>query len=620
MGEKKKFRFKLRQHNAVSNVMVENEIKANKATAITMINCVVTLLVIIILALTGVFKINGFAMHWLWLVELEFLFPAVLCLIRKGKGRAIKYLLVGGLMLGITLIYILIGGAVLVALLIPLIISCRYYSKVFVGLTAVFTSIMLFVAEICGVLYGSLDLNAVLLKEKSTMTFGGGITMESAILGTGVTTGDMIGQMLKYSVVPNLLIFTVIFVICYLSALRGLQMANEEANIIEKSSRIESELSLATDIQANMLPNIFPAFPEHDEFDVYATMNPAKEVGGDFYDYFMIDDTHVAMVIADVSGKGVPAALFMVTAKTLIKDHTQLGLAPAEVFTRVNRILCEGNEAGLFVTGWMGIADLNTGKLTYVNAGHNPPLLRRDNGTFEYLKSRAGFVLAGMDTIKYKQAELMLKPGDRLFLYTDGVTEATSVDKELYGEDRLRDYLNAHPDTPNREELYGIRADIDEFVGEAEQFDDITMLIFDLKKVLNENITEEIFPAEIGKLDEVTAFVCGELEKAEAPMKVSMQISVALEEMFVNVAHYAYQGRAGYCKIAVSIENNTMTLHIKDTGMPFNPLEHDDPDITLSAEEREIGGLGILMVKKTMDDVRYQYKDGMNILTMVKKW
>lgn len=251
--------------------------------------------------------------------------------------------------------------------------------------------------------------------------------------------------------------------------------------IAAEKERINAELTLASDIQAHMLPCIFPAFPEHEEFDIFASMTPAKEVGGDFYDLFMIDENRLAVVMADVSGKGVPAALFMVISKTLIKNHAQNGLEPCEVFTTVNRLLCEGNDAGLFVTAWMGILETSTGKFTYVNAGHNPPLLKHGNGKFEYLKSRPGFVLAGMETVKYRQNEMTLENGDRLFLYTDGVTEATNSNNELYGEERLASFMNEHISKPAFELLPVLKQDIDNFAGDVSQSDDITMLILDIK-------------------------------------------------------------------------------------------------------------------------------------------
>lgn len=252
--------------------------------------------------------------------------------------------------------------------------------------------------------------------------------------------------------------------------------------VTAEKERINAELSLASSIQAHMLPCIFPAFPDRDEFDVYASMTPAKEVGGDFYDFFMVDDSHMAVVMADVSGKGVPAALFMVIAKTLLKNYTQSGIKPEEVFTTVNRLLCDGNDAGLFVTAWLGVLELTTGKLTFVNAGHNPPMIKQNGGEFTYLKSRAGFVLAGMDTIKYRQNEITIAPGDRLLLYTDGVTEATNSQNQLYGEERLSAFMNAHSDEKAEDILQDLKSDIYAFQGEAPQFDDITMLMLDYEK------------------------------------------------------------------------------------------------------------------------------------------
>lgn len=401
------------------------------------------------------------------------------------------------------------------------------------------------------------------------------------------------------------------------------QSINEMVESLREKDRIATELTLATDIQAHMLPSIFPPFPEHDEFDIYATMEPAKEVGGDFYDFFMLDDKTIAVVVADVSGKGVPAALFMVITKTLIKNHMQSGMTPAEVFTKVNQMLCEGNEAGLFVTAWIGVLDLETGKLTYVNAGHNPPLLKLGDGGFEYLRSHHGFVLAGMEGLRYKQSELIMKPGDRLFLYTDGVTETTNTQKELYGEQRLEDFLNKHADSNTENILHELRRDIDIFEGDAQQFDDITMLILDYnqKSKGETGMIEKEFSASDEELQNVLGFVEQELEKLECPAKSSMQITVAVEEIFVNIAHYAYDGKPGKMTLGIRTEEDGgILMRFSDHGMPFDPLGKTDPDIMLSADDRQIGGLGIYMVKKTMDDVKYKYENGQNVLTIVKKW
>ncbi|MDD6038855.1 MAG: SpoIIE family protein phosphatase [bacterium] len=250
--------------------------------------------------------------------------------------------------------------------------------------------------------------------------------------------------------------------------------------ITAEKERIGAELNVATKIQADMLPKIFPAFPERTEFDVYAQMDPAKEVGGDFYDFFMIDDDHLAIVIADVSSKGVPAALFMVIAKTLIKNYALNQESLGDVFYQVNNQLCEGNEEGMFVTAWMGVLTVSTGTFEYVNAGHNPQLLM-NNESYDWIQAKPGFVLAGLEGIPYVSDTIQLQHGARIFLYTDGVSEAQNTEHELFGEERLLESLARNGKLELQQMLAAVRSDIDTFVGEAEQFDDITMLVFEYK-------------------------------------------------------------------------------------------------------------------------------------------
>ena len=389
--------------------------------------------------------------------------------------------------------------------------------------------------------------------------------------------------------------------------------------IAEAAARIDKELEYAKQIQLSALPTNFPQDEDH---SIYAQMIAAKEVGGDFYDFYKLNDTTVAFLAADVSGKGIPAAMFMMTAKTIIKDLAERGLEVNEIFTKANEKLCENNEADMFVTAWMGILDLKTGNMKFANAGHNPPLLKRANGEFAYLRSRAGFVLAGIEGFNYRVNELQLQAGDRLFLYTDGVPEATNANSELYGEDRLLDFMNRNDAVSATELLPALKADIDGFVGEAPQFDDITMLMFDYKPSKGgARMTSKTFPAKTDTLQDVLGFVEEMLESYECSMKNQMAICVAMEEVFVNVAHYAYGEGEGDATLEIGFDeaNRNVTFRMSDQGVPFDPLQKPDPDITLSVEERQIGGLGIFIVKKTMDTVRYEYADGKNILTMTKK-
>ena len=246
--------------------------------------------------------------------------------------------------------------------------------------------------------------------------------------------------------------------------------------IAEAAARIDKELEFAEAIQHSAIPMIFPPYPGRGEFDIYATMDTAKEVGGDFYDFYFVGENKLGFLIADVSGKGIPAAMFMMTAKTIIKGYAEAGRAVDEVFTVANAKLCESNEAGMFVTAWMGVLDITTGKIEFANAGHNPPLVRHADGSFEFLKSKPGFILAGMEGLKYRKNELVLSAGDEIYLYTDGVTEATNAENELYGEKRLVKLLDSLHGLSGEDICRAVKADIDAFAGDAPQFDDITML------------------------------------------------------------------------------------------------------------------------------------------------
>lgn len=384
--------------------------------------------------------------------------------------------------------------------------------------------------------------------------------------------------------------------------------------VTAEKERIGAELDIATQIQADMLPSIFPAFPDREEMDIYALMDPAKEVGGDFYDFFMVDETHLAMVIADVSGKGVPAALFMVIGKTLIKDHTKPGRPLGEVFAEVNRLLCESNKEGLFITAFECVLDLRTGNMVYVNAGHEPPIIAKRNEGYSVCAVTPQFVLAGFEEMAYESGELKLAPGDRIFLFTDGVTEATNADEQLYGMDRLCEVLCANARKPPQELLQTVKQAVDGFVGEAEQFDDITMLGMELRKI-KDSFT---LKAELASLGTITEFVNRFMDNCGYDKKFQTQIDIAVEEIYVNICSYAYPDGPGDVTADIAAEGGRLILTFADSGFAYNPLEKEDPDITLSAQEREIGGLGIFMVKQIMDEVTYRRADGKNVLKLVK--
>ena len=386
--------------------------------------------------------------------------------------------------------------------------------------------------------------------------------------------------------------------------------------VTAERERIGAELDVARNIQASMLPCIFPPFPQREEFSIFAAMEPAKEVGGDFYDFFLVDDDHLALVMADVSGKGVPAAMFMVIAKTLLKNSAQTGLSPKAVLEKVNNQLCENNDAEMFVTVWLGILEISTGRMLCANAGHEYPAIRRSGGQFELFRDKHGFVLAGMENAKYREYELNLAPGDALFVYTDGVAEATDAQNQLYGTDRMLSALNRSPEADCEGLLRTLRSDIDAFVGDAPQFDDITMLALEMGRLEDRMHKIRVKP-EAESLEAATDFFTEVLQDQNAPERVVSQVCVAVDEIFSNIVRYS-----GATAVTLGREagEGFLRLRFSDNGRPYDPTQAPDPDVTLPPEEREIGGMGIFMVKKMMDQISYLYADGFNVLTLEKRW
>ncbi|MCL2242963.1 MAG: SpoIIE family protein phosphatase [Treponema sp.] len=396
------------------------------------------------------------------------------------------------------------------------------------------------------------------------------------------------------------------------------EMARERA----EKERISAELSIAAEIQSSMIPCIFPPFPDRKEFDLYASMLPAKAVGGDFYDFFFINRDNLVIVIADVSGKGVPAALFMVITKTLIKNCSACK-SPMAVFDSVNNKLCEGNDTGMFVTSFIGFYNIPSGKLTYVNAGHNPPLIKRKGGDYEFLKTDPCLVLAFLRDTKYKEEEIFLESGDIIYLYTDGVTEAMNQEKELFTETRLVSALNKNKELNPRDLLFAVKQEVDNFSSGAEQTDDITMLALQITNYEPKMDSGLIFEKEISieakidNLDRVLNFINSVLKKHEYPSDLQNEIDIAVEEIFVNIANYAYKPLNGNAFISIFANDKTI-IKFEDTGMPYNPLEQSNPDFDKPLTAREIGGLGVFLVKKIMDTVDYARVDNKNVLIITK--
>ena len=400
--------------------------------------------------------------------------------------------------------------------------------------------------------------------------------------------------------------------------------------IAEAETRMNAELATAKAIQESALPRVFPPFPDIMRFDVYAMMHAAREVGGDFFDLFLIGDDsdsnsgRLGFVVADVSGKGVPAALFMMNAKTLVRGYMESEMELGEAIENANRQLYAGNDTGMFVTLFAGVLDYGTGHVDFVNAGHNPPLLWQA-GSWRWLKEKSGLPLGLFDGLPYRAHSVDCSIGDQFLLYTDGVTEAMNENEELFGEDRLRDVAEknyfAHP----RALVNSVRHAVSGFVGEAERSDDITMLALEYG-VPPEVTASLVVPARLDELTTVNEFIHTELDRRLCPKRTQNQLDIAVEELFVNVAHYAYPDATpespGSVRVSYtySAEPPSVTIDIIDDGVPYDPLAKPDAVTPLEIEDVPIGGLGILMAKRSVDEMRYERVDGSNVVTIVKRW
>ena len=387
------------------------------------------------------------------------------------------------------------------------------------------------------------------------------------------------------------------------------------SSFVRQQMRVQAarDLNMAKNIQLSALPSVFPPFPEMHSFSIWASMDTAREVGGDFYDFYFTGPDRVLFLVADVSGKGVPAAMFMMRAKTLIKSAAQTGKPIAQVFEEANNTLCEGNTSNTFVTAWAGEININTGHVVYVNAGHNPPVVRR-GGRCEFLKGKPSLVLGAMEGVSYGVGELQLAPGDEIYLYTDGITEQPNAAGEGYGEARLLKTLSGCAQRDGAL-LKAVLGDVHRHAAGTEQADDCTQLVMRYRGA------PQTFAREYAPTMDGVAAATDDLAAAleSVPKADRARLMVAADEIFANIVRYSGATRWSLT-VELAHHPEGVRLTIADDGKPFDPLAQRDPDTTLSAEDREVGGLGIFIVKKTMSPVTYKRRNGQNILTMGKDY
>jgi phosphoserine phosphatase RsbU/P len=395
-----------------------------------------------------------------------------------------------------------------------------------------------------------------------------------------------------------------------------------------EKERYESELRIAREIQMSIIPKSFPPFPDRHDMEIYAVIHPAKAVGGDLYDFFFIDEDRLAFTIGDVSGKGVPASLFMAVTRTLFRAGALPDLPVNTLVERLNEALCVDNDTSMFVTLFAGIMDLKTGEIKYCNAGHNPPVCLKPDESRDWVSDRHGVPLGVMEGMDYGVSTLTLKPGEKLFLYTDGVTEAENIGHELFQEERLLKVLSSMPPESDSEEMIlKVYNAVKNFTEEAEQSDDITMLCLSffghLSEIQDKTMKKNrqfVFQNELKELNKLSEKLEMLGEEWELSPGVVMNMNLALEELVTNTIFYGIKDENPHViTVSFELDKGVLSVEIRDDGIPFNPLDISEPDLDVPVEERKIGGLGIYLVKKVMDDFKYCRDGSYNVITLKKK-
>jgi len=392
-------------------------------------------------------------------------------------------------------------------------------------------------------------------------------------------------------------------------------------DIIKKhKERMQQELNVGRDIQMSMLPVDFPPFPERTEFSIHALLKPAREVGGDFYDFFFVSDDEICLVLGDVSGKGVPAALFMAVTKTMIKTQAADDSSPASIVTRVNEELSADNPACMFVTLFVAIVNVRSGELRFTNAGHNPPYILRGDGKLDCLDQRHGPIIGAVEGVAFREDQIQIGEQDTLLLFTDGVTEAMDTSDQLYSEDRLEEFLRKADNTPDQ--LTGdVLNAVEQFATGAEQADDITLLAFRVEQALEKihvddlHLVAAIDLAEIERINtKFTAFA----EERGLAAGVAQKVCIVFDDLLNNIISYGFNDDEDHqIDIDISVTAEQLVITVADDGVPFNPFDQVGPDTSLSLEERDIGGLGVLLVTQLMDQCSYQRRRDSNVVTLI---
>ena len=507
-----------------------------------------------------------------------------------------KYVLLGSQMVNSALVTAGVDYTMMLQMTVPAVSSSIYCrSDLTIGVISIGSALML--------------AGLLLFNWYSPILFG---------LYFGMTTVDKIVALLKAVFIVNYMVYLLTCVASFYIARNGIDEIRRWARLRMDKLAFENEVSNAKGIQQGLLIKDFPC---GEYCSIASSMDAAKDVGGDFYDCFKVGEDRLAVVMADVSGKGLPASIFMAAAMTLIRSNVRAGGDLAKAMEKANRELVAINSMRYFVTVWIGVIDLRTGGVAYVDAGHNPPYVRKE-GTYARLECKPDFVFGRKKKTKYNKQRLSLDVGDGLFLYTDGVTEAMSVDGTLFGDDRLKASLDSAGPSSPEEVLERVKRDVSRFAGGAEQSDDMTLMAVDFVKRFDYEPDKGIrVRADKDGYSAAMSYLRRRMEEGGCPPRTISEMEASCSEVFANIDMHAYADRdsKGDAVVAVDVLDSKVKVTFIDWGVPFNPLEHEDPDPVESFRSRKRGGLGIMMVKRICDDMSYVRDGDRNILKLEKE-
>lgn len=579
-----------KSEHATEQIFAENEVKANLLVGKFMLACAAGLALCWVLNMLGVLAIGKEYILYVFPIGISLLLlPAIICLALKGQKPWIKYLSMLSLILTFAYLDSILLYNVPLLIVIPVVFSCWYYSRHFTLRVSLLTTVFFALSAFCGAYFSA---------DAPDMNF-----LES-------TRADYVRAIMLQSFLPRWMMFVIIAGVCYVIAVRGRNMVLKQDAVSKSNARVETELDMAGKIQIQALPAVAELSGNTSRpFDLAAKMQPAREVGGDFYDFFYLDDTHLALIVADVADKGIAAALYMMMSKLMLDNKLTVCRSPGQVLQEVNRQLHQKSLKGMFVTVWLGIYDLETGDLITANAGHEYPILKR-NGRFEVFRDKHGFVLGGVAEMKYTETRLHLDEGDVLFVYTDGVPEANAPDGTQFGETRLLDALNRNADGSMENLVEAVESEISAFAADAPQFDDITMLALRRLAPAENRLTVK---PEFSALDDVQGFVSSAARKALLTDLQTKKLNICVDEIFSNIVKYS---GASTASVSCDIDEAMLSVTFRDDGAPFDPLGEAAPDPQAPVPDRIRGGLGIFITKNYTDSAEYSRTDKENVLTL----